>query len=462
MNPFRRKNRNAESQAQGVTESDKNIPKPFTLKTESASTVELVASQSDAAVKQTTLASDNGKVRPEYKLRDDPTYPSIPLTKQTVVDGVATVVANTTDTASDLRGEQAVVEQEAPVAAPLNQPAPPSRLQAPPPAVDGVETVGFSATARPKRISADIKPVISVRDVKKIYQMGDIEVRALRGIDLDIYPGEILAIMGPSGSGKSTLMNVLGCLDVPSEGTYLLDGVDVRQLSDNQLASIRSKKIGFVFQSYNLLSRTSAVANVELPLLYSGSSGRERRRRAKESLDLVGLGDRLDHRPNELSGGQQQRVAIARALINRPAMILADEPTGNLDSKTRVEIMKLFQRLNRDQGITIVFVTHDPETADYCERVVWIRDGVIARDDRHPIRAGIYAEDNGANGAPIHRPLTAPPPPVGSPTATEGIAPAAHPSLAELEAKVAEMKLAEAKAIEAKAAEQTKYELPIL
>ena len=203
-----------------------------------------------------------------------------------------------------------------------------------------------------------------------------------------------MAIMGPSGSGKSTLMNLLGCLDVPSEGTYLLDGVDVRQLNDNQLAAIRSHKIGFVFQSYNLLSRTSAVANVELPLLYSGAPGRERRQRAKESLTLVGLGERLDHRPNELSGGQQQRVAIARALINSPAMILADEPTGNLDSKTRVEIMKLFQRLNRDQGMTIVFVTHDPETADYCERVVWIRDGVIARDDRHKIVAGIYAEGN--------------------------------------------------------------------
>ena len=253
-----------------------------------------------------------------------------------------------------------------------------------------------SATSRPKRISADIKPVIAIREVKKTYQMGDIEVHALRGIDLDIYPGEIMAIMGPSGSGKSTLMNILGCLDVPSEGTYLLDGVEVRKLNDNELADIRSRKIGFVFQSFNLLSRTSALANVELPLVYNGVRGRERHRRAEESLQMVGLGDRTDHRPNELSGGQQQRVAIARALINRPSVILADEPTGNLDSRTRIEIMQLMQRLNREQGITIIFVTHDPETAEYCERVVFIRDGVIARDERREVTIGIYATDKQA------------------------------------------------------------------
>lgn len=226
------------------------------------------------------------------------------------------------------------------------------------------------------------EPVISVRGVTKVYTMGEVEVRALQGIDLDIWPGEMLSIMGPSGSGKSTLMNVIGCLDVPSAGTYRLDGVDVSQLRDSQLAEIRCRKIGFVFQSFNLLPRTSARANVELPLIYGGINGRQRRQRAEEVLQLVGLGERLDHKPNELSGGQQQRVAIARALANRPAMILADEPTGNLDSKTSVEIMELFQRLNRERGITIIFVTHDPETADYCQRIIHIRDGQIARDER--------------------------------------------------------------------------------
>jgi putative ABC transport system ATP-binding protein len=208
------------------------------------------------------------------------------------------------------------------------------------------------------------------------------EVHALRGASLKIYPGEMVAIMGPSGSGKSTLMNIVGCLDVPTGGSYKLDGIDVSRLSDDKLAEIRSKKIGFVFQSFNLLSRTSALANVELPLVYAGTSGRQRRKRAEESLGLVGLGDRLDHKPNELSGGQQQRVAIARALINRPAMILADEPTGNLDTRTSTEIMELFQRLNQEQGITIIFVTHDPETADYCQRVIHIRDGLVERDEQ--------------------------------------------------------------------------------
>ncbi len=226
------------------------------------------------------------------------------------------------------------------------------------------------------------KPVIDVIDLKKTYTMGEMEVHALRGANIQIYAGEMVAIMGPSGSGKSTLMNIVGCLDVPSGGTYRLDGIDVSKLSDDKLAEIRSKKIGFVFQSFNLLSRTTALANVELPLVYAGISGRQRRQRAEESLTLVGLGDRLDHKPNELSGGQQQRVAIARALINRPAMILADEPTGNLDTKTSKEIMELFQNLNREKGMTIIFVTHDAETADYCQRVIHVRDGLVERDER--------------------------------------------------------------------------------
>jgi putative ABC transport system ATP-binding protein len=224
------------------------------------------------------------------------------------------------------------------------------------------------------------QPVISVRDVSKIYQMGTMEVRALRGVDLDVFPGEMLAIMGPSGSGKSTLMNIIGCLDVPTSGSYALDGVDVGGLNDDQLAEIRCHKLGFVFQNFNLLPRTSALANVELPLIYAGTSGRKRHDRAAEVLDLVGLGDRLDHKPNELSGGQQQRVAIARALVNQPALILADEPTGNLDTQTGIEIMELFQRLNQEQGIIIIFVTHDPETAEYCNRIVHIRDGLIEAD----------------------------------------------------------------------------------
>ena len=233
------------------------------------------------------------------------------------------------------------------------------------------------------------QPVIAVHGVTKVYTMGDIEVRALRGIDVEIWPGEMVAVMGPSGSGKSTLMNVIGCLDVPTEGTYMLDGVDVSKLRDSQLAEIRCRKIGFVFQSFNLLPRTSARANVELPLIYAGISGRQRRKRAEEMLRLVGLGERLDHKPNELSGGQQQRVAIARALTNQPAMILADEPTGNLDSKTSIEIMQLFQQLNRDQGMTIVFVTHEPDIAAYCKRVIYVRDGVVERDEKREPQVAI-------------------------------------------------------------------------
>jgi putative ABC transport system ATP-binding protein len=238
------------------------------------------------------------------------------------------------------------------------------------------------------------QPVIAVQGVTKVYTMGDIEVRALRGIDVTIWPGEMVAIMGPSGSGKSTLMNVLGCLDVPTEGTYKLDGVNVSELSDSQLAEIRCRKIGFVFQSFNLLPRTSARANVELPLIYAGIGSRQRRKRAEEMLNLVGLGERLDHKPSELSGGQQQRVAIARALTNQPAMILADEPTGNLDTKTSIEILQLFQQLNREQGITIIFVTHEPDIAAYCKRVIYVRDGVVERDEaREPLVAGAPATE---------------------------------------------------------------------
>jgi putative ABC transport system ATP-binding protein len=227
--------------------------------------------------------------------------------------------------------------------------------------------------------------VIDVRDVTKIYQMGDMQVHALRGASLQIGQGELVAIMGPSGSGKSTLMNILGCLDQPTSGEYYLDGVEVDRLDDNQLAEIRGKKIGFVFQTFNLLSRTSAVSNVELPLIYNGMGGRQRRERAVAALTAVGLGDRLHHRPNELSGGQQQRVAIARALINQPSIILADEPTGNLDSKSGAEIMAIFQHLNEEQGITIIFVTHEPEIAQHTRRIVRITDGLIVDD--HPVRA---------------------------------------------------------------------------
>ena len=224
--------------------------------------------------------------------------------------------------------------------------------------------------------------LIEVQNLTKTYTMGDVEVHALRGISLTIAEGEMVAIMGPSGSGKSTLMNIIGCLDQPSDGVYLLDGVDVGSLNDNQLAAIRNQRIGFVFQQYMLLQRTSALRNVELPMLYGGSG--DRRAKAEAALDAVGMGQRMHHKPNELSGGQQQRVAIARALVNSPRIIMADEPTGALDTKTGEEIMGIFQQLNREQGITVILVTHDPEVAQHARRVISVRDGVVASDEIVP------------------------------------------------------------------------------
>jgi putative ABC transport system ATP-binding protein len=224
------------------------------------------------------------------------------------------------------------------------------------------------------------EPVIELDQIHKVYSMGDVEVHALRGISLTVRQGEFVAIMGTSGSGKSTTMNIIGCLDRPTKGHYILDGSDVSSLSKDERADIRNRKIGFVFQGFNLLARTSALENVELPMLYAGIDSNERRRRALEALSAVGLSGREHNHPNQLSGGQQQRVAIARSLVNRPALILADEPTGNLDSRTSIEVMEIFQRLNREQNITLVLVTHEHDIAEYADRVVVFKDGRIKQD----------------------------------------------------------------------------------
>jgi putative ABC transport system ATP-binding protein len=225
------------------------------------------------------------------------------------------------------------------------------------------------------------KPLIETSKVSKVYRMGDVEVHALRNVSLTISEGESVAVMGPSGSGKSTLMNILGCLDRPSSGDYWLAGGEVSQLDRNALARLRNRTLGFVFQSFNLLSRTTALENVELPLLYAGVSARERHARAREALEHVGLGERMHHHPNQMSGGQQQRVAVARALVTRPRLIVADEPTGNLDSRTSVEIMALFQELGRS-GITLLLVTHESDIARYASRVVVMHDGRVQSDER--------------------------------------------------------------------------------
>jgi putative ABC transport system ATP-binding protein len=236
--------------------------------------------------------------------------------------------------------------------------------------------------------------LIELRGITKRYVMGkDVVVQALRGVDLDIHRSEFVAIMGPSGSGKSTMMNIVGCLDVPDEGSYRIAGVEVRTLDDDSLAAIRNKRIGFVFQTFNLLPRLNALENVELPLVYG--DGHNRRERALEALRIVGLGDRTRHRPSEMSGGQQQRVAIARALLNDPDLVLADEPTGNLDSRSSAEILAIFQRLN-EEGRTVVMVTHEPDVAEHCKRIVRMRDGVVHHDE--PVLERRRAEDELVTG----------------------------------------------------------------
>ena len=227
----------------------------------------------------------------------------------------------------------------------------------------------------------EARPVIELEHIHKTYTMGDVEVHALRGVSLTIREGEFVAIMGASGSGKSTTMNIIGCLDRPTKGSYVLDGEDVSEMSKDERADIRCKKIGFEFQGFNLLSRTSALENVELPMLYLGVDAAQRHQRAMEALAAVGLAGREQNHPNQLSGGQQQRVAVARSLVNSPALILADEPTGNLDSRTSVEVMEIFQRLNREMGITLVLVTHEPDIAEYAKRVVVFKDGKIKSDN---------------------------------------------------------------------------------
>jgi putative ABC transport system ATP-binding protein len=227
-----------------------------------------------------------------------------------------------------------------------------------------------------------IDPVIEVRDLTKDYDLGETQVHALRGIALDVMPGDFVALTGPSGSGKSTFMHLLGCLDRPTSGTYILNGQDVSALAQRELSRVRNREIGFVFQGFNLLARTTALENVELPMLYGSIGAKDRRERARRALDAVGLGDRLGHFPNQLSGGQQQRVAIARALVNDPTLLLADEPTGNLDTRTSIEVMGIFQRLNVDRGLTIVLVTHEPDIAEYASRIVAFRDGQLRSDQR--------------------------------------------------------------------------------
>jgi putative ABC transport system ATP-binding protein len=225
--------------------------------------------------------------------------------------------------------------------------------------------------------------MISVADLRKTYVMGDVEVNALQGVSFSIQRGEFVAIMGPSGSGKSTLMNMIGCLDIPSSGSYVLDGVEVATLGGNDLSAVRARKLGFVFQQYMLLPRQDAVRQVAMPLIYRGVSAAERRRRAEVALRIVGMGQRMHHKPTELSGGQQQRVAIARALAGSPSVLLADEPTGALDSKTSVEIMRILQRLNTEQGLTVVLVTHESDIAEYAQRVLTMRDGLLVSDNRN-------------------------------------------------------------------------------
>jgi putative ABC transport system ATP-binding protein len=239
-----------------------------------------------------------------------------------------------------------------------------------------VSAAGGAAVA----VEAAPSTVIHLERIHKIYPMGDFEVHALRGVSLDIQRGEFVAIMGPSGSGKSTMMNIIGCLDRPTKGQYFLEGIDVSKIDKPGLADIRNKRVGFVFQSFNLVPRTSAIENVELPLVYAGVGAAERVRRARQTLAEVGLADRERNLPNQLSGGQQQRVALARALVNNPSIILADEPTGALDSRTSVEVMEIFQRLNRERNLTIIVVTHEPDIAQYAGRVIQFRDGRIHRD----------------------------------------------------------------------------------
>jgi putative ABC transport system ATP-binding protein len=243
-----------------------------------------------------------------------------------------------------------------------------------------------------------VERLVGLQDISRFYAAGDTTVRALDGVTLSIDDGEFVAIMGPSGSGKSTLMNVLGCLDRPTEGRYVLAGREVSRLNKGELADVRNQVLGFVFQSFNLLPRTSALENVELPLLYQGVRARERRQRAIESLERVGLGDRIGHNPNQLSGGQQQRVAIARALVTRPRLILADEPTGNLDSRTSLDVMAIFQELSRG-GITVVLVTHEPDVAEFASRVVVVRDGRVRSDDPRTPKSAAADGNTDADGA---------------------------------------------------------------